>query len=297
MCQDLYCPKCHNRLGRTDEGYRCQPCATFYPVTDGIPSFVSQDTTVDSFDASAFEFLFKMEQKHFWHISRKEMALDTLKRNPPNFKDAKMLEIGCGNGNILSYLKRHGVHVEGGDIFIEGLRFCRQQAALVPLYQVDVLSLPFRDEYDIIGAFDILEHIEDDDKALAEIYLALKARGKLIMTVPAYKFMWSYTDESARHKRRYSKNDLAVKLEQSGFIIKKISYYMCFLFPLLFSIRLISNILWRERLRSDRRVRIELKTIPIVNSIFLGLLRLEKWLMRYINLPFGTSLLVLAEKK
>ena len=297
MCQDFYCPECRSKLSRTDEGYLCQPCATLYPLTDGIPSFVRHDAIVDSYDASAFEFLFKMEQQHFWHIGRKEMALDTLKRNIPNLEAVKMLEIGCGNGNILSYLNRGGIQVEGGDIFIEGLRFCRQQTAPVPLYQVDVLSLPFRDEYDVIGAFDVLEHIEDDDKALAEIYLALKSTGKLMLTVPAYNFMWSYADESARHKRRYSKNDLVVKLEQNGFIIKKISYYMCFLFPLLLSIRLISNILWREQVRSDRQVRIELKTIPIVNSIFLGLLRLEKWLIRYVNLPFGTSLLVLAEKK
>jgi len=297
MRRVLYCPRCKNTLVRMRDRYSCPNCAHFYPIVDDIPSFVDQDMKVNSFDASNFEFLFEMEQKHFWHIGRKEIILDVLKRNIPHLAELRMLEIGCGNGSILAHLRQNGVNIEGGDIFVEGLKFCQQRAGPVALYQIDILSLPFRDDFDIIGLFDVLEHIDEDEKALAEMGQALKPGGTIFITVPAHKLLWSYFDESSNHKRRYSRKELATKLERNGFIIKKISFYMFFLFPLMLSIRMINNTLRRNEAKRNVRTSIELKTIPLVNRIFLESLRLEKWLMRYLHLPFGASLLVLAEKK
>ena len=126
MRQTLYCPRCSEPLEKADSSYICQGCTNSYPIVDGIPSFVDQDVEVDSFDPSVFEFLFKMEERHFWHVGRKELVLDFLKRSVPGLAKARMLEIGCGNGNILTYLKRHGVNMEGGDILMDGLRFCHR---------------------------------------------------------------------------------------------------------------------------------------------------------------------------
>jgi SAM-dependent methyltransferase len=266
-------------------------------VVDGIPSFVDPNMIVDSFDASYFEFLFEMERKHFWHVGRKEIILDVLKRNVPNVAGSRMLEIGCGNGSILAYFKKNGVNIEGGDIFIECLKLCQQRAGPVTLYQTDVLSLPFHSQFDIIGVFDLLEHIYEDERALAEINQALKPKGKILLTVPAYKFLWSYFDELSKHKRRYSKGELITKLERNGFIINKISFYMFFPFPVILLIRGINRILRKKSAKVNVKDYVELKTVPVLNQIFLGLLRLEKWLMRWINLPFGSSLLVLAEKE
>ena len=293
------CPQCKNAVRRIGNKYSCQHCKNLYPIVNGIPSFVDQDIDIglDSFDASAFEFLFAMEQRHFWHIGRKEIILGVLRRHVPHLAESPMLEIGCGNGSVLAYLRQNGVYVEGGDIFIEALEFCQRRVGHIPLYRVDVLSLPFCNDFDVVGLFDVLEHIEEDEKALAEVSQALRAGGKVLITVPAHKSLWSYADESAHHKRRYSKVELTVKLERNGFAIKAISYYMFFLFPFMLAIRLITNALWRNRARRDRRSRIELKTIPVLNSIFLRLLRVEGWLMRYVNLPVGSSLVVLAEKK
>lgn len=278
--------------------YFCRNCGHSYPIVDGIPSFVDQNIIVDSFDASTFEFLSEMEQKHFWHIGRRKIILNVLRRNIPNLGESRMLEIGCGNGSILDYLKQDGLNIEGGDIFVEGLRFCQQRMGSVALYQLDVMALPFYNDFDIIGIFDVLEHIDNDEKALLEISLALKPKGNLILTVPAHKFLWSYFDIDSHHKRRYSKTELVAKLERNGFTIKRISFYMFFLFPLLAVIRLMGNMFLRGK--DEKRnisASLEVRTIPIVNQVFLGLLKLERWLMRFVNLPFGTSLLVLAEKR
>ena len=294
----LCCPNCRNPLEQLDEGYFCRSCARSFPIIDGIPSFVDQYVTAGSFDASAFEFLFEMEQKHFWHVGRREIILDVLRRDIPDLAGSRMLETGCGNGNILWYLKQNGINIEGGDIFLEGLNFCRKRAGSVALYQINILALPFNDKFDVIGAFDVLEHIDDDKKALAEMSRTLKSEGNLILTVPAHRFLWSYFDEASSHKRRYSKLEMVTKLEQAGFAVKKASYYMFFLFPLLAAIRLIGNA--RHR-RDNRKINVksslEVRTVPVVNEVFLGLLRLERFLLRYFDLPFGTSLLVLAEKK
>jgi SAM-dependent methyltransferase len=234
-----------------------------------------------------------MEQKHFWHIGRKEIILDTIERNVPNLGQCKMLEIGCGNGNILAFLKQNGVDIEGGDISREGLEFCRKRIS-TPLYQLDALHLPFRNAFDIIGLFDVLEHIDDDVGALKEIRQALKPNGILLMTVPAYQSLWSNFDEYSGHKRRYDKKELVGRLYHSGFRVIRFSHYMFFLFPLLATIRKFSST--RRIKRGGIDTSLEVRNVPILNECFLALLRLEKLLLRYFNLPFGASLLVLAMK-
>ena len=199
------------------------------------------------------------------------------------------------NTHLISY--QNGIDIEGGDIFLEGLRFCRQRASSVALYQIDALSLPFNNDYEVIGIFDVLEHIEDDERALAEMNRALKAGGKLILTVPAHKFLWSRHDEASHHKRRYSRMELIAKLERCGFTVNKATYYVFFCFPVLAAMRLLSKLFRNKKHEKDNiKISLELKTIAVVNDAFLASLRLEKYLIRHLNLPFGASLLVLAAK-
>jgi len=294
---DLYCPKCQGALSVLDDAYLCDKCAVKYPTVDGFPSFIDWHVSRDSFDAGAFKFLYKMEQTHFWHVGKKEIILDVLKRSVPGLDNARMLEIGCGNGSVLNYLRRNNINMEGCDLFREGLRLCRQRTGEVPLYQIDTLALPFKEEYEVIGLFDVLEHIEDDGKALSEIRKALRPGGYLILTVPAYQFLWSKKDEKAHHRRRYSKKDLIAKLERSGFSVNKVTYFMCSLFPLLASSRLIGKLFNNKEMDGGSINSLEYKTIPVINDIFLAFLRSEKYLIRYIDLPFGASLLVLAGKR
>ena len=110
-------------MEQVKEGYLCPGCARSFPIIDGIPSLVDQRAGADSFDSSAFEFLFEMERKHFWHVGRREIILDVIERSVPKLRNIRMLEIGCGNGSVLAFLQQNGIDIEGGDIFFEGLRF------------------------------------------------------------------------------------------------------------------------------------------------------------------------------
>jgi SAM-dependent methyltransferase len=293
----LCCPRCKSILTRTDDKYFCPKCAHNYASDNGILSFIDHDVSPDSFDATAFEFLFNMEQKHFWHIGRKKLILDLVQRNVTDLNDSRMLEIGCGNGSVLAYLKQNNVTIEGSDIFMEALKFCRRRVPSVPLYQADILCLPFLHEFDIVGLFDILEHIEYDEKALLEVGQVLKPGGKLIITVPAHKLLWGYFDESSRHKRRYSRPELVAKVERNGYSVKKCSFYIFFLFPLFVVIRLLNNIFRKRGRKNNLSTSVEVKTIPLVNELFLFSLTIEKYLIRHMNLPFGASLVLIAEKK
>jgi len=257
---------------------------------------VTESAPRDTFKPESFGLLQQAEDQHFWFRGRREIILDVLTRKIPNLAGRKMLEIGCGNGNILRYLhQKTELKLVGGDLFVECLKTCRGQLDL-PLYQIDAALLPFRDSFDIIGLFDVLEHIENDEQVLRECYKALKAQGRLILTVPVCPKLWSSFDELSCHKRRYTRKELIDKLKQTGFAIERVSHFMCFLFPIVYILRTLKDRFSRSRSATLERLPNELRIIPIFNSLCLSLLRLEKWLMRYVDLPYGVSLLVLARK-
>lgn len=250
----------------------------------------------DAFDPDLFGRLRDAEEGLFWFIGRREIILDTLKRHVPDLSGKKMLEIGCGNGSILRYLKeRTELQLTGGDLFLEGLRFCRDQVD-IPLYQIDATRLPFHDCFDIVGLFDVLEHIEDDERVLQECRKALKEQGRLVLTVPVCPALWGPFDEASHHQRRYVRRELCEKLERTGFAIDRAPHFMFFLFPVVYVLRVLRGRFGRAGTDSSQKVPDDLRIRPIFNPLSLRLLRLENALLRYVDLPFGTSLLVIARK-
>jgi len=292
----LICPICHQTISRSDNKYLCGNCASVYPIYDDIPSFTATSAEEDNFNKENFEFLFEMEQNHFWHVGRREIIHALLQQiYRDRLSDITMIEIGCGNGSVLQFLKSKGINIEGGDLFLEALQFCRKRVD-VPLYQLEALNTPFADsQYDVVGVFDVIEHIDDDEEILKEMYRICKSGGRIILTVPANKWLWSYFDVISCHKRRYSKKELYQKLQCAGFVVEKISFYVFLLFPIFFLYRMFRDMRCYsddEKLSSG----VESYTIPLINEIFLGVLRLEKLLINHINLPIGTSLVAIARK-
>jgi len=250
----------------------------------------------DGFDSRVFGLLQQAEEKHFWFIVRREIILDALKRHVSSLSDKTLLEIGCGNGNILRYLRsRTRLSLAGGDFFLEGLEFCRLQTD-APLYQIDATRLPFRNSFNIVALFDVLEHIEDDERVLEECHKALRSSGRLVLTVPTCPALWSSFDVFAHHKRRYTGRALRKKLMAAGFKVERASHFMSALFPLVYSLRLLQDRLGRPPADTSDELPSDLRVVPVLNSLGLGMLRLERLLMRYMDLPFGTSLLVMARK-
>lgn len=215
----------------------------------------------------------------------------------------RFIEIGCGNGNVLRDLEQVCAHgsVIGLDLFAEGLRYARQRVK-APLVQADIYALPFKTKFEMIGLFDVLEHLDNDGDILAQLRPALTVGGAILLTVPAYNALWSYSDRLADHKRRYTTQSLTEKLTQSGFEVSYISYFMMSILPLVWLSRTLSN--YRLAHADDPNAlerelfQNELKITPVIND---GLTTLLKQEARFVQarkpMPFGTSILALAHKR
>lgn len=209
-----------------------------------------------------------------------------------------MLELGIGNGDVTRYLFSKGIAMEGVDAYSEAIINCRKTLD-IPLYQIHAAEIDFHDAYDVVGAFDLLEHTDNDLLVMKKMFEACKKGGRIIVTVPAHRFLWSYFDILAHHKRRYSQKDLIEKIAQAGFQLERVSFFMTLLLPIVFVYRTIIRLSGRDKNLINQKGRLlpEHVPVPILNTIALFFLKVEKLLLRFIDLPFGTSLILIAKKK
>lgn len=206
----------------------------------------------------------------------------------------RIAEIGCGGGGMISYLGRYGLAI-GVDIYDKTLELCRKRKIL-HLCQADALNLPFlNNRLDIVCAFDLVEHIDDDLSALREFFRVCKKGGRVFISVPANKLLWSGFDEFDYHRRRYNRRELQFKVKEAGFTIEKLSYTMAILFPLIFIVRKRRRMLARDREICLDRSDLE-RPNRLINKLLALILRLEARLIKIINFPFGPSLICIAKK-
>ncbi|MDH4233429.1 MAG: class I SAM-dependent methyltransferase [Nitrospirota bacterium] len=246
----------------------------------------------EGFDADYFGELSKLEAGNFWFRSRNDLILYTLKRYFPQAEN--FFEIGCGTGFVLAAIEKAFPHLLlfGSDIYSLGVSFASKRMQNALLFQMDARSIPFEQEFDVIGAFDVLEHIHEDQLALKQIWRALKHGGGIIITVPQHLFLWSKTDEASCHVRRYSAKELKEKVVRAGFEIVKMTSFVTLLLPFMMASR-------HKKQKSDQDFDVftELRLNGTLNSIFEHILDFERLLIRLgVNLPAGGSLLLVARK-
>ena len=256
-----------------------------------------------SYDPVYFAPLFAIEDHHFWFRARNEvisaLVEKELRRLAPGYR---ILEVGCGTGNVLRVLEKickHG-QVIGMDLFLEGLEYARRRVGL-GLVQGDMQAPPFGDKFHLIGLFDVLEHLPDDLQVLDYLYSMLLPGAVLFLTVPAFPSLWSYFDEAGRHVRRYQFHELQTRLEQARFKVETISYYMMSIFPLVWMQRKLAPRRSQGKARDEKDVHDrtvnELRIVPVANQALATILSLEAcWLKSGRRLPFGTSLLAMGRK-
>jgi SAM-dependent methyltransferase len=246
-------------------------------------------TAPTGYDAGIFDELAALEARSFWFRGRAGLLGWALERYFPAART--LLEVGCGTGYTLAEIRRRRPQLEvtGGEQYAEGLRIARERLPGARLLELDARSLPFDGEFDVVGAFDVLEHIADDEAALASMRRAAVPGGGLVVTVPQHPRLWSAADDYAHHERRYTRRELIAKLERAGFDVVRVTSFVTLLLPLM----LLSRT--RERPYDLRR---ELQLPPLVDRSFAGVLALERALIRAgVSLPAGGSLLVVARAR
>jgi SAM-dependent methyltransferase len=250
------------------------------------------------------EALFRAEQRHFWFRSRNRVLGRVVGGLTATLPDGyRVLEVGCGNGNVLAELERvcHRGVVVGVDLCEESLAYARRRTRC-RLLCADVHDLPDKAPFDVIGLFDVLEHVPDDVALLTGLRRSLAGGGRLVLTVPANMALWSHSDEYAGHFRRYSASTLRTALVSSGYRVDYCTQFMAALYPLMWLKRKLAPLLRRRGGKPEAEWRRDLvlgdiKVVPLLNGILSFLLRLElPFLGRRWRLPLGTSLLAVAAR-
>lgn len=281
------CPKCRDPA----EGWKCPCCGWEVEMIEGFPAFspmLAREN--EGFKPGYFPELAKLEEANFWFRARNRLIFWAIRRHFPNA--SKFMEVGCGTGYVLSGVSSEFPEMElwGSEIHVSGLGFAASRVKDAHLVQMDAREMPFREEFDLIGAFDVLEHIEEDEVVLEKLHDALKAGGGIMLTVPQHPFLWSEQDVAACHVRRYTKKELEGKLEAAGFEILRSTSFVSLLFPLMMASRLLTK-------QKTTDPMSELRLSNITNALFESVMNCEATMIKLnFSLPFGGSLLLVGKK-
>jgi len=244
------------------------------------------------YDPERFCQMPDIDDEHFLRRARNRLFSWALSRYFPG--SSRFLEIGSGIGVVLKALRADNPTLElwGSEIYASGLDVIRQNVSDAHVFQADACRLPFDAEFDAIGAFDVLEHIEDDREVLRQLYRALVPGGGLLLSVPQHPFLWSQRDEYVCHKRRYTRRELLDKIRDAGFETIRVTSFVSLVFPLMAWAALSSR-----RPRADYDPFSEFKIGPVRSGILTAAFDLERLLIKAgISFPFGGTLFVVAQK-
>lgn len=274
--------------------WHCPYCGDQPAQRDGFLEF-SPDFLADAgFKDAHFGELVNLEARNFWFRARNKLIVWALQRyfpDKPNF-----LEVGCGTGFVLSGISAACRHLKlaGSEISSAGLAHAAKRVQGAELFQMDARAIPFVEEFDVIGAFDVLEHIEEDEKVLGQLHRALRTGGGLLITVPQHEFLWSRMDVHACHVRRYGARDLAAKVRAAGFDVLRMTSFVSLLLPLM----LASRLRQRQPYEGGSYDPLaELRIGGLTNSLLERVMDVERLLIRAgLSFPVGGSLMMIVRK-
>ncbi|MGC8669261.1 MAG: class I SAM-dependent methyltransferase [Chthonomonadales bacterium] len=237
-------------------------------------------------NSEEYERMYRLEDTYWWFVGRHNLVLTLLRNAYPAHGRLAILDVGCGTGAMSQKLASFGT-VVSADFSPLALAFSRRRG-ITRLVASDAVRLPFRDAcFDVVIAMDLLEHVEDDQAALCEIRRVLKPGGKLISTVPAYQSLWSGHDVALMHFRRYVAAGLRQRVTAAHLRIERLSYAMTLLFPIVWIVRK----LWPGR----NNPKASLIPVPgFINRMLVSLLAGENRIIKYVDLPWGVTVLCVA---
>lgn len=243
-------------------------------------------------ESGEYAELARREEFYFWNIGRRELIQDVLERFLPAATRRTVLDVGCGPGGNMLALGRFG-DVTGLDIAPEAIALAKAYGYR-ELVLGDAARLPFPDvSFDLVAALDALEHVPSDTAALAEAHRVLAPGGSLLLTVPAHPWLFGPHDRFLRHFRRYAAASLRKKLAAAGFRVLFQTHFVTLGVP----INVLRLTLDALRGKAGATASYDPRRMPAwMNAFFLRVLRLERGIARFVSLPFGTSLVVVARK-
>jgi SAM-dependent methyltransferase len=235
----------------------------------------------------------RLEDTYWWFVGRRALVRTLLDDRAA--RGASYLDLGCGTGAMSQELAERGT-VTSLDFEHAALAYCRTRG-LSRLVQASAETLPFpEDRFDVVTALDVIEHLDDDAAAANEIRRVLKPGGIAVVSVPAFRFLWSEHDVALHHRRRYRIGELRDLLRRAGLEVEHASYVMTALFPAVAAVRLVQKALGSDRKPPEAAKTTHPDVTGPLNGALAGLLRAEAQVVRRVSLPFGVSLAAVAKK-
>lgn len=231
----------------------------------------------------------ELEARHWWFTARRQIIAALIHPLLKEKTNVAILEAGCGSGGNLSMLRHFG-KVDAFEFDSVALQAAEEKSGLDIRFGALPDEIPFEDNrYDLIGLFDVLEHVEADEASLAALAGRLSERGKILVTVPAFPFLWSKHDERHHHFRRYTRASLAEVAQKAGLKVSHSNYFNTFLFPLAVASRVLKKLMGRET--PDDQL-----PPAWINAALTHVFGVERHLLGRMSMPFGLSLAAVLEK-
>lgn len=239
-----------------------------------------------------YSIMHQVEETHWWFVGRRKIIESFIRRvcAAPEFrKPLHILDVGCGTGANLEMLAQFGKS-EGVDVSTEALAFCRQRG-LQQVKQGAAEALPYADNsFDLVTGLDVVEHLDNDLTGLQEMHRVLRPEGRAVLFVPAFMFLWGVQDDISNHRRRYTLSELKTLVEKAGFKIERATYVnVTFFLPILLG-RLFMRATGLKP-ASENNI-----TIGFLNGILGKVFASERFALRYLNFPFGVSIICVARR-
>ena len=237
-----------------------------------------------------YDKFFEVEDEHWWFRARTEIILNIMLRRLALPDGSKILDIGCGTGGPLSRFSSK-FDAWGIDTSDRAIEYCKQRG-LKNVFTCDIEEfVKDHSDFRLVTLLDVVEHVEDDISFLRHASKSLVSNGTMLVTVPAYPFLWSQHDVVNHHKRRYTKKTLSASILKAGLDLRFISYYNTLLFPLAVAQRYLEKTL---RINSDSELNLP---GTIVNSTLYRVFSSERMPLSRVSFPFGVSLIAVARKR